>query len=105
MEGHTWQHVNPQEPIPQPAATSWALVQGFRANNAKHPMAMLISRLYTPGIPCQQRKAPSRSKRFAPAPVAVVPSKVDPILVAPVKLPIPLALVAEPTARILTGHG
>jgi len=42
MDGHTWQHVNQQEPIQQPAAASWALVQGFAANNAKHPMAMAL---------------------------------------------------------------
>jgi len=43
MDGHTWQHVNTRSRIQQQAAASWALVQGFVANNAMHPMAVLIT--------------------------------------------------------------
>eukprot|EP00419_Tripos_fusus_P007738 CAMPEP_0172696940 /NCGR_PEP_ID=MMETSP1074-20121228/28399_1 /TAXON_ID=2916 /ORGANISM="Ceratium fusus, Strain PA161109" /LENGTH=168 /DNA_ID=CAMNT_0013517757 /DNA_START=223 /DNA_END=729 /DNA_ORIENTATION=+ len=43
MEGHAWQHADPQGSIQQPpATTSWAFLQGFDANIQKHPVSMLV---------------------------------------------------------------
>jgi len=86
IEGHTWQHVNPQGPIQQ-AAAGWALVQGFVANNAKHPLAMLISQDSFPTL------APGS------LPKALPPT--SPLPAAPEDLPIPFGMVAARRQKLL----
>jgi len=81
IEGHTWQQVNPNDPIQKQASASWALVQGFEANNAKHPMSMFVSADPIPAF------ASASSAVLAPADTTPPPSAAPAPARAPARLP------------------